>query len=168
MTSQKGIIVQKGKYNATQQYANWIGQDLDLPIFSAGGLAGKKLAGREFVVICSAVYMGKLLVKGWLKKNLYALERRKIFLVVVCATPSSAKEKLAGVIRNSVPESLISQIETCFLPGRLVIKDLTLMDSLLLKIGSRLEKDPAKRQAMLNARHPITPLWNYDHSHHTE
>ena len=149
MTTPKGIIVQKGKYNATQQYANWIGQDLDLPVFSAGGLAGSKLTGREFVVICSAVYMGKLLIKGWLKKNLHTLQRRKIFLVVVCGTPSSEKEKLAAVIRSSVPGPLINQIETCFLPGRLVIKDLTLMDSLLLKIGSKLEKDPAKRQAML-------------------
>jgi len=150
MTTPKGIIVQQGKYNATQQYANWIGKELELPVFSAGGLAGSKLTGRDFAVICSAVYMGRLLIRGWLKKNLRALQRRKLFLVVVCATPASEKEKLDAVIRNSVPPSLIDQLEIFYLPGRLVIKDLTLLDSMMLKMGARLEKDPAKRQAMLH------------------
>jgi len=165
MINPKGIVVQQGKYNATQQYANWIAKELELPVFSAGGLAGNKLTGREFAVVCSAVYMGRLLIRGWLKKNLHALQRRKIFLVVVCATPATEKDKLDGVIRNSVPPSLIDQIEIFFLPGRLVISDLTLMDSLLLKMGARLEKDPATRQAMLRdidgvKRENIEPIIN--------
>ena len=144
----KGIIIYKGKYGATRQYADWAGRELRLPLFEPVNAGREKLAQCDFVVIASSVYMGKLLIANWMKQHINLLQTKKIFLLVVCATPSSEKEKQAKIIKDNVPDLLLDQCDIFFLPGRLIIKKLSMMDRIFLKIGSMLEKDPVKKKAM--------------------
>ena len=74
----KSIIVYKGKYGATKQYAEWLGEELNLPVLSAELADEGQLALSDFYIIGSSVYIGKLQIRKWLKKNLSVLKNKKI------------------------------------------------------------------------------------------
>ena len=146
----KGIVVYKGKYGATRQYAEWLGAELALPVQPAEKLTREKLSSFDYLVIGSSVYVGKLLMGKWLRKNLALLGSKKLFLFIVCATPDSERTTQAGIIKGNVPASLLGQLNISFLPGRLVRHKLSWKDALLLRLGGWLEKDPVKKRAMLS------------------
>ena len=145
----KGLIVYKGKYGATRQYAQWVSEEFKLREFTPDNLDMEQLFKCDFVVIGSSVYMGKMLVNTWLTKNVKTLQNKIIFLFVVCGTPPSEKEKQQHIVAENVPPLLLNASHTFFLPGRLIKKELSWSDRLLVKIGASFEKDPVKRKAML-------------------
>lgn len=143
-----GLIVYKSKYGATQQYAGWAGEDLGLDVYTTENLYSGRLEQADFVVMGSSVYIGKMLISDWLRKNQGVLQNKKLILFVVCATPASEGQKRGEIIHASVPVSLLDRLDIFFLPGRLAIKQLSWRDRLLLRMGRMLEKDPQKKKAM--------------------
>ena len=59
----KGVIVYKGKYGATRQYAEWLGAELKLAVQQAEDLTKEKLSLFDYIIMGSSVYVGKLLMK---------------------------------------------------------------------------------------------------------
>ena len=145
----KGIVVYKGKYGATQQYAQWLGEELNLPVATSAGMQEERLEDYDFVVIGTSVYIGKLQISQWLKDNLSSLKSKKLFLFLVAGTPPDQKEKLLSYVRLGVPEEIRDQCEMHFLPGKLILKKLSWTDRFMLNMGARLSKDPTTKQAML-------------------
>ena len=105
----KGIIVYKGKYGATRQYAQWLGEELNLPVFPAADLQTDSLLQCDFIIIGSSVYIGKLQISKWLSNNQAAIRGKKIFFFQVAATPPEKKEKLNGYFRSGVPGEIREQ-----------------------------------------------------------
>ena len=58
----RGIVVYKGKYGATRQYAEWLGAELELLVQPAEKLTKGKPSLFDYVVIGSSVYFGRLLM----------------------------------------------------------------------------------------------------------
>src|SRR5450755_2164494 len=145
----KGIIVYKGKYGATRQYAEWIGEELQLPALTPDSLDLERLAISDFVVIGGSVYMGEWLTRRWLKQHENILKNKKLFLFVVCGTPSSEKQKQEHIAKYNVPAQILDRSPIFFLPGRLVMKQLSWKDRLMIKLGARMEKNPVKKKAIL-------------------
>jgi menaquinone-dependent protoporphyrinogen IX oxidase len=148
MESMKGIIIYRGKYGATQQYAIWLGQELQLPVTTSEEVNQSDLSVYDFVIIAASVYVGKWLLRDWLKERLNMLRNKKLFLFIVCGTPSSERQKQENIIKANIPNNLLEKSGIFFLPGRLIISKLSWKDKLILKLGARLEKDPVKRAAM--------------------
>ncbi|MDP4129871.1 MAG: flavodoxin domain-containing protein [Bacteroidota bacterium] len=146
----KGIIVHKGKYGATRQYAEWLGAELKLPVQPADDLTKEKLLLFDYIITGSSVYVGKLLIKKWLKQNSVLLGGKKLFLFIVCGTPESEPAKQQDIIKRNVPASLLDSQNIFFLPGRLVKQKLSWKDALILRLGGWVEKDPVKKKAMLS------------------
>jgi menaquinone-dependent protoporphyrinogen IX oxidase len=144
----KGIIIYKGKYGATEQYVSWLAEQLQLPSIPADDFSSSRILMSDFVVIASSVYIGKWILRDWLKQHFGFLKNKKIFLLVVCGTPSSEKEKQEEIARNNFSGEVLSESEVFFLPGRLTISKLSWKDRLMLRIGSMLEKDPKSKKAM--------------------
>jgi menaquinone-dependent protoporphyrinogen IX oxidase len=144
----QGIIFYKGKYGATEQYVSWLAEQLQLPSIPADDFSSSRILMSDFVVIASSVYIGKWLLRDWLKQHSPFLKNKKIFLLVVCGTPSSEKEKQKEIARNNFPSEVLHESEIFFLPGRLTIAKLSWKHRLLLRMGSMLEKDPEKKKAM--------------------
>jgi len=144
----EGLIVYKSKYGATHQYACWAGQDLGLDIFTTNDLDHSQMNQSDFVVIGSSVYMGKLLIADWLRQNTVVLQNKKLFLFIVCGTPASQAQKQRDIVSRNIPPQLLDRMDIFFLPGRLIINKLSWKDRLFLKMGTWLEKDPAKKKAM--------------------
>jgi menaquinone-dependent protoporphyrinogen IX oxidase len=145
----KGIIIWKGKYGATDQYAHTLGSILHLPVVMSENVQGKNLDGFDFIILGSSVYIGKILLQQWLKTNVAAIQHKKIFFFIVCGTPSSEKDKLATIARVNIPEEIRNRCEVYFLRGRMIRKNLSWTDRFLLKMGSMFTKDPAEKKNML-------------------
>lgn len=143
----KGVIIYKGKYGATRQYAEILSKELNLPA-STPVITGGQLMDADYVLIGSAVYMGRLLLKSWLIRNEEWLKTKKLFFFIVCGTPAADKEKTDKIIADNIPLSLRSNT-IFFLKGRMIKGNLTYTDRLLLKMGAWLTKDPQEKKAML-------------------
>jgi len=146
----KGMIIYKGKYGATRQYAIWLGTALELPVEQAGSETAEQLADADYVIMGASVYMGKLQMKSWMKENLTFLSTKKLYLFVVSGTPLDDVNRLQEYVKNNVPEELRSRVECFFFPGKLEFNKLSLKDKLLLKIGAWLSKGSEKDKVQLS------------------
>lgn len=145
----KGIIIYKGKYGATQQYAEWFGGELSLPVADSKDIKENELTYYDFLLIGTSVYIGKLQIQKWLKDNFSFIRSKKIFLFQVAATPPEEKEKRQAYNRSGIPSAIINNCEFYFLPGRMMMQKLSWKDRFMLKMGARLTKDPAAKKTML-------------------
>lgn len=146
----KAVIVYKGKYGATRQYANWLSEKLSLPVFDADHLDSNLLNNYDVVILGSSVYIGKLELRKWITKNAGILEKKRLFLYQVAGSPPEDREKRNTYNRNSLPASIMSRCKFYFLPGRLVKEKLSWWDHFMLKMGARLTKDPKDKKIMLS------------------
>ena len=145
----KGIIVYKGKYGATRQYAQWLGEELNLPAITANDMTTESLLPCDFIIIGSSVYIGKLQISKWLSNNLAAIKGKKIFFFQVAGTAPEEREKLQAYIRSGVPEEIREQCEVYYYQGKMILNDLSWKDKFMLKMGARLTRDPAAKKTML-------------------
>lgn len=150
----KAVIIHKGKYGATKQYALWLGHELGLQVRSANIINGNQLDPFDTLLIGTSVYIGKLKIRDWLKENLDFLKNKKIILFQVAGSPPEEKDKRQAYNTASIPASIIGNCECYFLPGRMIIGKLSWKDRFMLKMGARLAKDPKDRKTMLT---------DYDH-----
>jgi len=145
----KGIIIYKGKYGATQQYAEWLGSELKLPVAMADRIRGDSLMPYDFLLIGTSVYIGKLQIERWLKKNRGFIGNKKIFFFQVAATPPEERVKRQVYNESGIPKELVGNCQFYFLPGRMIMKKLSWLDSILLKMGAKLTKDPTEKKTMV-------------------
>lgn len=145
----KNVIVYKGKYGATEQYAKWLSEVLLCPVYEAGSEPESLTQRADTVILGTSVYIGKLQLKQWISNHATQLISKKIFLFVVCGTPDSQHEKRMVWIKQNIPPSLLPSCQVFFLQGRLKMSKLSWKDRLLLKIGARLSPDPIERKNML-------------------
>jgi menaquinone-dependent protoporphyrinogen IX oxidase len=143
----KGIIIYKGKYRATERYAHWLSEETGFPVIVADKFNASDLSTYDTVILGTSVYIGKLRISKWLKKNWYALLNKKLHLFLVAGTPPDQKEKLTGYVRDGVPKAIFNELSLTFLPGKLFVNELSTWDRFLLRMGSKLEerKDPSKK-----------------------
>lgn len=134
----KGIIVYKGKYGATAQYASWLGSALNLQVLKTDIANTDKVSNARYVIIGTSVYIGKLQVASWLKKNVSVLKGKKLIFFIVGGTPLNEAAKLNGYYTQGVPAELRQTASIHFLPGSLQFSRLSLMDKILLRMGARL------------------------------
>ena len=145
----KGLVIYKGKYGATKQYAMWIGQELHLPVASADRFPVDELPKYDYFILGSSVYIGQLEIKNWLKKNFNLLMNKKIFFFQVAASPPEEIEKREGYNNASLPPHILKKIRFYYLPGRMIMRNLSGWDRFMLKMGARLVKDPIEKKKML-------------------
>ena len=145
----KGLVIYKGKYGATKQYATWIGQELQLPVASADRFPIDELPNYVYFILGSSVYIGKLEIKDWLKKNFNVLQNKKIFFFQVAGSPVEQIEKRQSYNKASLPPSILKKTQFYYLPGRMIMRNLSGWDRFMLKMGAKLTKDPVEKKAML-------------------
>lgn len=146
-TIMKGVIIYKGKYGATRDYATLLSKELDLSVFTPT-ITGGALMDADYVLIGSAVYIGKLQLQNWLIRNEKWLKTKKLFFFIVCGTPATDKEKTDKIIADNIPLSLRNNT-VFFLKGRMLKHNLSWTDRLLLKMGAWFTKDPEEKKRML-------------------
>lgn len=136
----KGIIIYKGKYGATLQYADWLADALALPVFPAGDESLSAFALADYVIMGSSIYIGKLQLREWILNNQALLLDKRLFFFLVSGTPVNERAKLEQFIERNIPTLIRQRCFFYFLPGRLIFKNLSWTDRLLLRIGAWLAK----------------------------
>ena len=144
----QGHIIYQGKYGATRQYAEWLKDMLKIPVSTTKEIKAIEIENADYLVIGSSVYVGKLLIRHWLKENVADLVNKKIFMFIVSATPATEKLKLESFLL-SVPAEIRYLIEIYHLPGKVIKKDLSFLDNIILHMGAWLTKDPVEKKKML-------------------
>ncbi|SEM70967.1 Protoporphyrinogen IX oxidase, menaquinone-dependent (flavodoxin domain) [Mucilaginibacter gossypiicola] len=144
----KGIIIYGSKYGATKQYAHWLANILQMPVSKAESVTPDVLALYDMIVIGSPVYIGKLVLHDWLRKNSDSLKHKKLFIFIVSSTNDEDIAQRHALIKNNFDHNISKMAKVFFLPGRCIVAKLSWMDRLSLKMGAWLEKDPEKKLVM--------------------
>lgn len=144
----KAIVIYKGKYGSTAQYAEWIAEALYLPVLDIDQEPADRLEEYDMLVIGSPVYFGKLLLKSWLSKNKGMLLEKSAKLFVVCGSAGDQQAQ-DNIIKENIPSELAKNSEIYFLPGRIDMSRLTWFDRLMIKAAALVQKDPQKRFLMM-------------------
>lgn len=159
----KAVIIYKGKYGATKQYALWLGHELGLPVRHAPIINGDQLEYYDMLIIGTSVYIGKLQVLSWMKRNLPFLKNKRIIVFQVAGTPPGETEKRQSYNKACIPAEIFPNCEFYFLPGRMIKEKLGWRDRFMLKMGALLIKDPQEKKNMLTdydevKKEHLTPL----------
>jgi len=133
----RGAVICKSKYGATKQYAEWLGNKLQLPVFDPD-TEFVRLKSYDFFVIGSSVYGGKLLISPWLDNHKQELKNKTLYFFVVSAMDANDKDQQSKIISENIPAGLADQQRVYFLPGRLILHHLTRKDRLMLRLGALL------------------------------
>lgn len=131
----KGIIIFKGKYGATSQYAEWIAEETGLPVVASHAAIKGDLINNDLIVLGSSVYTGALVMGQWIRENQESLLGKKIYLFVVCGTPMDKLGQLENNIRAGLPGQIREQCVISFLPGKMNYKKLSWSDKFLIRVA---------------------------------
>ena len=142
----KGAIIFSGQYGSTEQYANWIDEACDLPVFNTEAPYAD-LSDYDYLVLGSSVIVYKLTIRKWVKKHLPELLDKPVILFTVSGSP--AGPELDQRVANSLPEKLVSHMEHFALRGRMNPKTVTRWHRILLRIGAWANKDPQAKKEEL-------------------
>jgi menaquinone-dependent protoporphyrinogen IX oxidase len=146
----KSVIIYKGKYGATRQYAEWLGAALHLPLKTPEELQEADIKMNDFIIMGSSVYIGKLLIRDWIKQYASILKNKNLLLFVVCG--SNNRKEHEKIIEQNIPHGLLDPSRIFFLPGRLIQSKLSWKDRFMLNVGAMLVKDPEAKKFMLQDR----------------
>jgi menaquinone-dependent protoporphyrinogen IX oxidase len=143
------ILIYSSKYGATRQYADWIGKALEIPIVDSENTTTPEIIQNDTFIIGSSVYIGRLRIRKWLKKNQHLLKNKRIILFIVCGTPVEEKEKWSEYIRQSVPETLMPDCSVHVLPGRMWFAKVNGWDRFLLRLNAGATSNRETKRLML-------------------
>ncbi len=96
-----GLIIYKGKYGATRQYADWLGAALDYPTSEAGYERPDQFTSAAPLIIGTSIYIGKFQVRKWLKQHQAQLLNKKMYLFVVSGTPPEKKKNWKTITKRT-------------------------------------------------------------------
>ena len=97
-----GIIIYQGKYGATRQYAHWLGETLQMPVSKVENVTPAVLALYDTIVIGSSVYIGRLVLRDWLKENDIRLKDKKLFIFIVCSFAVNDMTQQREIIKKTI------------------------------------------------------------------
>lgn len=135
----KGAIFFSTKHGSTAEYAHWIGQATDLPVFDIKE-TNADLSKYDFLVLGSALIFYRLTIRKWAKANLPILENKSKILFSVSGAGDSPK--LHRWVAASLPKNLLSKMNHVALRGRMDPKKLNWALRLFMLIGSLINPDP--------------------------
>lgn len=144
----KGLIIYKSKYGATRQYAHWIGNDLNFAVVDVRKVMIERLKQSEVIIIGSSIYMGKALIRRWLRAHKRILHDKLVFIFLVSGTPAAKTVQLEKYMLASVPAELRNNTHTFFFPGKIIYKKLSWPDRFLLNMGARLMKKDGEKNIL--------------------
>jgi menaquinone-dependent protoporphyrinogen IX oxidase len=145
----KGLILYQGKYGATLQYAEWLGQALHMPIRTPDLLTKEALAEADYLLMGTSVYTGKFLLRDWLQKHAEDISGKKLFLFMVATVPAEEKATWQRYLDQNLPQAIRQQCQLYYLPGRLRYKKLSWPDKMRLRLDAMFTKDARERERML-------------------
>lgn len=146
--SGKGAILYMGKYGSTRQYADWMAKATGLPVVNLATDA-VQLDELDYVILGSAVYVGRLALRSWLKEHWPQLSTKPVLLFSVSGSPAGHPDLEATLAQSLTPE-MRRHLAYVPLRGRLDLQRLPWFWRLMLPLVGRLQKDLETRERMMH------------------
>lgn len=138
-----GIIIYKSKYGATKKYANWLSEETGFPCIEVKKANIQEIKTYDVIILGGGIYASGIAGLSFLKKNINALNGKKI--IVFCCGASPYEENAFQEIKNYNMKYKLSDIPCFYCRGSwdmdtMSFKDKTLC-SMLRKAVSKKSPD---------------------------
>ena len=143
----KGVILFTGKFGSTRQYADWIKEATELPVFD---LRKEKpdLSKYDFFILGSSIFIYKPTIRKWLKRRWPEIKGKPVLLFTVSGAEPGSPE-LQKWVEDNLGREIIDTITYVPLRGRLKIEELPWYIRFMLKLGANKEEDPEVKKRMV-------------------
>lgn len=161
----KGIIIFKSKYGVTRKYAEWLNSETGYPAIEIGKVKIKDIADADTIICGGPVLAHSIPVSKWIKKKWGILKNKKIVLYTTSGT-SPRDPELRTIFESSFEPEISGNIKYFPQGGRMIFRELSRLDRILMKLGQLMEKDPKVRKEMVKDkdnidRNGIIPILQY-------
>ncbi|MBN1646743.1 MAG: hypothetical protein JW874_01805 [Spirochaetales bacterium] len=144
----EGIIIYKSNYGSTKQYADWLNEETGFRVLDIKKAGTNDIRQNDIIIFGSPVFAGRVLISGWISKKWKYLAGKKVVLYTTSgAAPGEVGKQ--NVLQNSFTPELAGKIKYFPQGGRMVFAKLGPMHRFMMKLGSKMEKDPQKSAEML-------------------
>lgn len=144
----KAAIFYTGKYGSTKQYAEWLGEATDLPVYDLNREVPDP-AVYDTLILGSSIIVTAPTIKKWLFAHWEELKGKKLLLFTVSGTAPGHSDLILWLNKH-LTEEMIWNMQYEPLRGRMNPKELPWHIRTLLRLASRFEKDPEARNRMKN------------------
>ena len=138
----KTLIIYCSKTGFTRKYAQWLREDLDCDCVPYGEKDTVNFAQYQAVAFGSGCYVGKINKLAWFKKQLPALQGKRLAVFFTGAMPPDPSDIHRLEQENFTPEELQS-IRTFYLQGGLNYAAMNPIDKLLMAVFRKMLKSKA-------------------------
>ncbi|WP_434309964.1 flavodoxin domain-containing protein [Hominifimenecus sp. rT4P-3] len=171
---EKGIILYKSKYGATEKYANWLAEMTGFDCMEEAKVKVDAVAPYEIIIWCGGIYASGIAGLSFLKKHMTELRGRKILVFCVGASPydeNALKEIKAHNLTGDLQEIPLFYGRGMWDESRMTWRDRTLCKLLQKSVA---KKDPSTYKPWMKAlmcavgkscdwtdKNYLTPLMEY-------
>jgi menaquinone-dependent protoporphyrinogen IX oxidase len=141
------LIVYKSKYGSTRQYAEWIHKQIPSDLVDAEKGDKAEFSHYDVIVFGGYVRMGRIVIAPLIVEAWNAIKEKKVVLFLVSGTPPQ-HPNIQKIFNKSLPDEIRKEIKYFSLSGRIVSRDLSFFDKLLMAIGRMIEKDETLNKFM--------------------
>ncbi len=146
-----GAVVYQSRYGSTRQYAEWLSEALQVKLINAKENKAPALDSFDFLVFCSPVYYGKLLVSSFIKKNWGILKNKKIYLLVAAGMDEKAEDDIKTMLNANFDQKFADyQIKWFYSGGRMEVEKLGFFERFLIKRLAKMVKEEREKEKLQN------------------
>ncbi len=141
------LIVYKSKYGSTKQYAQWINKDVPSDLIDAEKEDKPDFTRYDVIVFGGYIRMGGIVIAPLIVKGWSDIKAKKVILFTVSGTPPG-HPNIQRIYQSNLPEEIRKEIKYFPLRGKILSKDLSFFDKLLVSVGRIMERDESLRSLM--------------------
>ena len=135
-----GIILYQSKYGATQKYANWLSAETGFSCVETKKANVSEVANYDVIILGGGIYASGIAGLSFLKKNIDALNEKKI-VVFCCGASPYEKEAFKEIVQHNMKDKL-AKIPCYYCRGAWDMNSMSFTDKTLC---SMLRKAVAKK-----------------------
>jgi len=146
-----GAVLYRSKYGSTGQYAKWLSEALQVSLINVKEARSIDLTQHDYLVFCSPVYYGKLLISGFIKKNRSLLKGKRVYLLVVSGMDEKAKDDIQNMLNANFDQKFSDYyIKWFYSGGRMELEKLGFFTKFLIKKLAKMVKDEKEKAKLQN------------------
>lgn len=144
------LICYHSRYGSTQQYAEWLHEQVGGELTSIKDISQYKLSEYAIFVFGGYVHAGKITIRNLIQRNWPVAKHKHVIVYSTSGTPPSETPTIQAIFDDSFPAEIRERLTYFPLMGRMETEKWKLSDRLLTHVGSWIVKDPDVKQGMVS------------------
>lgn len=148
----KIAVIYKSIYGSTKQYASWIADRLQAPMFDIMDVQESVLMQYDTILFGGGIYAGKINGISFVLRNFENWKEKKLVVFTVGLVDPSYQEAFQGMIDQTFTKEMQNTISFFHFRGSLDYKKLNFMHKSLigmLRMSSKGQKPKSEEEAMM-------------------